>query len=62
MEQIKAWQEQRPQGQNDKFYIITVCAECHNENTAALSGDQAAWETEAEQSGNEEIAPASCIH
>lgn len=31
-------------------------------NTAALSGDLAAWEAEAEQPGSEEIAPVSCFN
>lgn len=62
MEQIKALEEHRPQGQSDIFYVKLHVQDIIKKNTAALSGELAAWEAEAEQPGSEEIAPVSCIH
>lgn len=36
MEQIKAWEEQKAQGQSDIFLCKTACAEYHNEKYSSI--------------------------
>lgn len=44
------------------FFVMLHVQNIIMKNTAALPGDMAAWEAEAEHPGSEETAPVSRVH